>query len=343
MAPGPTGQRCSTTPTESCYSSRRAPGGRIADPRRQAPFDRLAARGGGLVVLHWGMGTKAAEPIEPFLKLFGGCHGGPDRKYQVLETELHVADPAHPVVAGSEELSRHATSSTTSSSSFLPRGGSRPAGASHDRRPQRNRGLGWERPDGGRSFGFTGLHFHDNWKLPQYRQLVTQAVRWTLSCRRCKPRPKASGPRHCAGRGQRLAVDQVARLRRDWPQAASIWSPFRSRTKTFDARGAQHFDKPLHARRRWACGRADLPPGCRGSRSTVPCDRPIRRRQPPCMFWPVVHAGQQHVLERQPPPGGFEVIRRPPCRISARPIFLLTRTSSFRRQSSGACSETARW
>ena len=22
----------------------------------------------------------------------------------------------------------------------------------------------WPRPDGGRSFGFTGLHFHENWR-----------------------------------------------------------------------------------------------------------------------------------------------------------------------------------
>jgi hypothetical protein len=38
----------------------------------------------------------------------------------------------------------------------------------------------WERPDGGRSFGFSGLHFHENWRLPAYRRLVTQGVLWTL-------------------------------------------------------------------------------------------------------------------------------------------------------------------
>ena len=36
------------------------------------------------------------------------------------------------------------------------------------------------REDGGRSFGFTGLHFHENWQLPEYRRLVTQGVLWTL-------------------------------------------------------------------------------------------------------------------------------------------------------------------
>src|SRR5207245_1096311 len=29
-----------------------------------------------------------------------------------------------------------------------------------------------ERTGGGRSFGFSGLHFHENWQLPEYRRLV---------------------------------------------------------------------------------------------------------------------------------------------------------------------------
>ena len=38
----------------------------------------------------------------------------------------------------------------------------------------------WERPDGGRSFGFSGLHFHDNWGRAEYRRLVAQGVLWTM-------------------------------------------------------------------------------------------------------------------------------------------------------------------
>ena len=38
----------------------------------------------------------------------------------------------------------------------------------------------WQRPDGGRSFGFSGLHFHENWKRAEYRRLVGQGVIWTL-------------------------------------------------------------------------------------------------------------------------------------------------------------------
>jgi type 1 glutamine amidotransferase len=35
-----------------------------------------------------------------------------------------------------------------------------------------------ERPDGGRGFGFTGGHFHDNWSNDQFRKVVLNAFLW---------------------------------------------------------------------------------------------------------------------------------------------------------------------
>jgi hypothetical protein len=35
-----------------------------------------------------------------------------------------------------------------------------------------------ERPDGGRGFGFTGGHFHDNWGNDQFRKIVLNALVW---------------------------------------------------------------------------------------------------------------------------------------------------------------------
>ena len=37
----------------------------------------------------------------------------------------------------------------------------------------------YDRPDGGRSFGFTGGHYHWNWANDDVRRLVTNAIRWT--------------------------------------------------------------------------------------------------------------------------------------------------------------------
>lgn len=40
--------------------------------------------------------------------------------------------------------------------------------------------LAWcvERPDGGRGFGFTGAHNHENWGDPNFRKLVLNAILW---------------------------------------------------------------------------------------------------------------------------------------------------------------------
>jgi hypothetical protein len=41
--------------------------------------------------------------------------------------------------------------------------------------------LAWafQRPDGGRGFGFTGGHFHHNWGNDDCRKLVLNAILWT--------------------------------------------------------------------------------------------------------------------------------------------------------------------
>jgi hypothetical protein len=47
--------------------------------------------------------------------------------------------------------------------------------------PGRDEILAWafQRPDGGRSFGFTGAHFHRNWGDENFRRLVVNAILWT--------------------------------------------------------------------------------------------------------------------------------------------------------------------
>jgi type 1 glutamine amidotransferase len=150
-----------------------------ADSKRQEAFSNLAKRGGGLVVLHWGMGTKDAKNIDGFLQLLGGCHGGPDRKFKVLEADAKVVDHKHPISTrlndfrARDEFYYHLKFSKSKNSIQpilqVPIDGTLETVA-----------WAWERPEGGRSFGFSGLHFHDNWRLPEYRRLVAQAVLWTL-------------------------------------------------------------------------------------------------------------------------------------------------------------------
>ena len=149
------------------------------DPERLAAFQRLANRGGGLAALHWAMGCKDAQPIAGFVNLFGGCHGGPDRKYRIAKLPLEIAAPDHPILHGiapveAEDEFYYALKFVKPAEKLTPL-----VRVGIDGEPQ-TIAWAWERPDGGRSFGFSGLHFHKNWEQEAYRRMVTQAVLWTL-------------------------------------------------------------------------------------------------------------------------------------------------------------------
>jgi type 1 glutamine amidotransferase len=174
------------------------------DPARLAAFRRLAARGGGITALHWAVGAKEAESIDVAKSLWGGCHGGPDRKY-VVATKTLTPNPDHPITAGLKPVTirdewyyalKFATDPpvtplwTTEIDGF----------------PQ-TVAWAWQRPDGGRSFGFVGLHFNENWGDETYRRFVARGVLWTVGLEEPKgrlplefeqkdleePRPKPQG------------------------------------------------------------------------------------------------------------------------------------------------------
>ena len=150
-----------------------------ADPQRQQAFARLAARGGGLVALHWAIGTKDAQPIESFLQLLGGCHGGPDRKYKVVEEEVLVADAQHPIATGIQNF-RVKDEFYYQLKFVQPAAGLRPVLRVKLDGQLETVAWSWERPGAGRSFGFSGLHFHQNWQRTEYRRLTAQAVLWAM-------------------------------------------------------------------------------------------------------------------------------------------------------------------
>lgn len=147
------------------------------NPRRLEAFNKLAERRGGFVGLHWAIGTKDADNIAPFVKLVGGCHGGPDRKYKVVTETVQVVD--HPITAGIKDFK-------VREEFYYHLKFARPA---EKIQPLLRVAIdgndetvcwAWERPDGGRSFGFSGLHFHENWSMPEYRRLITQGTLWSL-------------------------------------------------------------------------------------------------------------------------------------------------------------------
>jgi len=150
-----------------------------ADAERLKAFNALAARGGGFAVIHWAMGTRDEKPIADFVKLFGGCHGGPDRKYKVVEVEAEIADAKHPVATGIAKF-KVKDEFYYKLKFAKPEGSIKPVLQVPIEGNTETVAWTWERADKGRSFGFSGLHFHDNWKLPEYRRLVAQGVLWSV-------------------------------------------------------------------------------------------------------------------------------------------------------------------
>jgi len=149
------------------------------DPQRHAALKRLAQRGGAITALHWAVGAKDAKYIDGQLELLGGTRGGPQRKYKVLETGLTVADRQHPITTGLSDF-------RINDEFYYRLDFVKPPGSVHPLLTARiddNDGdgvLGGDRPDGGRSFGFVGLHFTAIGSARSIDVLVTQGIVWTL-------------------------------------------------------------------------------------------------------------------------------------------------------------------
>jgi type 1 glutamine amidotransferase len=146
------------------------------EPQRHAALKRLAARGGAIAALHWSVGAKDAKYIQGQLELLGATRGGPQRKYLVLSTELKRVVPEHPILAGIGNIPVH--DEIYYALDRVP--GIQPLFTARIEGKDETAAWSWERADGGRSFGFVGLHFHANWQLPEYRRFIVQGVRWSL-------------------------------------------------------------------------------------------------------------------------------------------------------------------
>ncbi len=150
------------------------------DPRRLQAFGKLAERGGGCVALHWAMGTREARNIEGFVKVFGGCHGGPDRRYKVVpDAKVSVVNGKHPICTG---IGNFTVRDEFYYKLKFVNGGKNitPILKTNIEGNAETVAWAWQREDKGRSFGFSGLHFHDNWSRAEYRRLVAQAILWSL-------------------------------------------------------------------------------------------------------------------------------------------------------------------
>ena len=149
-----------------------------ADPRRQQAFAKLAGRGGGLVALHWAMGTRDGKNVAGFVPLFGGCHGGLDRRYAVVETTLVVASRDHPVARGIADFRMrdefyYQLKFAREATRFSPSSGPRSTGS-----PRRSPGATLDPMADVRSVSAACTFTRTGGA--EYRRLVAQAILWAV-------------------------------------------------------------------------------------------------------------------------------------------------------------------
>jgi type 1 glutamine amidotransferase len=146
------------------------------DEARFAALKRLAKRGGAVVAIHWSVGAKEDKYIQGQLDLLGATRGGEVRPYTKLGVTLKRAAPEHPILTGIGDFKAY----DEFYYALVKAPGIQPLLTEEIDGKDEMSVWAWERPDGGRAFGFVPLHYHSNWQLPEYRRVVVQGVLWTL-------------------------------------------------------------------------------------------------------------------------------------------------------------------
>lgn len=173
-------------------------GGHVALPHRET-VEALMARGVGLACLHFAVEVPAGPPGDDFLNWLGGYF---ELGWSVNPHWTARFDPLpeHPVTRGVEPFAindewyyhmrfRPGMEGVTPILSSVPTEATltRPDGP-RSGNPEVRRAVAagepqhvawaYERPGGGRSFGFTGGHVHWNWGDDDFRKVVLNAIVW---------------------------------------------------------------------------------------------------------------------------------------------------------------------
>jgi len=182
-------------------------------------FDALMKKGVGVVMVHWATEAEKGKPGERFLDWMGGfC----DLDWSVNPhwTPNFKDFPDHPICNGVEpfrvndEWYYHmrfvddAKGLTPILSDLPPMDTLRRKDGPRSGNPTVRRAVAsgekqhvawaYERPDGGRGFGFTGAHNHVSWQDENFRKVVLNAILWTANVEVPKggcPSPKVSDSR----------------------------------------------------------------------------------------------------------------------------------------------------
>lgn len=175
-------------------------GGRHILNKHLDAFDELMKKGVGAVFLHYGVETVEGRPSAKFIDWIGGHF---ERFWSVNPhwVAKFEALPEHAITRGVKPFQRQdewyfhmrfrpkmkgvtPILSAVPPPSTMKRKDGPHSGNPAVRRAVANRipqhtAWAYERDDGGRGFGFTGLHFHRNFADANFRKILLNAITWT--------------------------------------------------------------------------------------------------------------------------------------------------------------------
>ncbi len=165
-------------------------------------FDALMKKGTGVVMIHWATEAEKGKPGKKFLEWMGGfC----DLDWSVNPhwTAKFKDFPNHPICNGVEPFEVNdewyyhmrfveGLKGVTPILSDLPgpetlrrkdgpRSGNPTVRKAVAAGEKQHVAWAYERPSGGRGFGFTGAHNHDSWRHDSFRKVVLNAILWTAN------------------------------------------------------------------------------------------------------------------------------------------------------------------
>ena len=163
-------------------------------------FDKLMRKGAGVVMIHWATEAQKGKPGEKFLEWMGGfC----DLNWSVNPhwTPKFKDFPEHPICNGVKPFSVNdewyyhmrfvdKLKGVTPILSDLPgpdtlrrkdgaRSGNPAVRKAVAAGEKQYVAWAYERPSGGRGFGFTGAHNHVSWQHDDFRRVMLNAILWT--------------------------------------------------------------------------------------------------------------------------------------------------------------------
>ena len=159
----------------------------LKNQERKLQILKLLKRGTGFVALHWAVeGPK--DVGTSYMDILGGYYepGFSDNPHNT--TTVRAADAKHPIARGWKPF--QARDEFYFKIRLLE--GAKPAIIAktlkgNDKKDYQDQTIGWvyTRKDNkgdlgpGRSFGFTGCHFHINFGIPEFRRLIVNGMLWT--------------------------------------------------------------------------------------------------------------------------------------------------------------------